>query len=130
VISGLRSVKWLGGAAGIVGVAFDIYNLALEIQKENKDIAIAYACSALGGGILTYAVLFNVVLSPAWIIIAVTLMIGAALYLSLNIKNDIQLWLMSCLWRKIPADEKITPPIFPKETEIKELEKALQSGAV
>ncbi|WP_175558139.1 hypothetical protein [Nissabacter archeti] len=130
VMSGLRFVKWLGGAAGIVGVIFDFYHFVSEANNKNAGLAIAYLSSAVGGGILTYAVLFNVVLSPSWIIIAVTLMIGAALYLSLNIKNDIQLWLMSCLWRKIPADEKRIPPVLPRETEIKELEKALQSGAV
>ncbi|MDV5142742.1 T6SS effector BTH_I2691 family protein, partial [Chimaeribacter arupi] len=106
MMRGLRFVKWLGGAAGVIGVVFDIYNAKLEWSKGKKDIAVAYACSALGGGILTYAVLFNIILSPVWITIAVVLMIGAALYLSLNIKNDIQLWLMRCLWRKIPADEK------------------------
>ena len=131
VISALRFLKWLGGAAGVVGVVFDFYNFMREFNNDNYDIAIAYLSSAIGGGILTYAVFFSVVLSPIWIIIAVALMIGAALYLSLNIKNDIQLWLMRCLWRKIPADEKMTLDIWPTGTmEIEALGDALQSGAV
>ncbi|CNE41288.1 T6SS effector BTH_I2691 family protein [Yersinia pseudotuberculosis] len=129
IMSSIKFIKWLGGAAGIVGVMFDFYNFGVEIRKKNYDIAVAYACSAIGGGILTIAVFLNITLAPAWIIVAVVLMIGAAIYLALNIKNDIQLWLMSCLWRKIPTGESIIPAIWPTSSiEIEALGKALQSG--
>lgn len=130
MMSSIRFVKWLGGAAGVVGVIFDFYNFGMEIHKGHNDIAAAYFCSAIGGGILTYAVLFSVILSPAWIVAAVILMLGAAIYLTLNIKTDIQLWLISCLWRKIPLDESAIPAIWPTGSiEIEAFSKALQSGA-
>lgn len=126
----IKFVKWLGGAAGVIGVAFDLYNVGSELKKGHKDIAAAYFCSAVGGAILTAAVLFNIVLAPVWVVIAVALMLGAAIYLALNIKNDIQLWFMACLWRKIPSGESTHPVIWPTGSiEIDALSKALQSGA-
>jgi hypothetical protein len=125
----LKGIKWFGGGAGIIGVVFDAVNALSEAWKGYYDTAIAYGLSAFGGGILTYGVLFSVVLSPAWIIIAVFLMLGAAIYLSLNIKNDIQLWLMSCLWRKIPPGDSAVPEIWPTSAiEIDAFGKALASG--
>ncbi len=125
----IRFVKWLGGAAGIVGVVFDGINAYSEFNEGHIDIdiGIAYACSALGGGILTYAVFFSVILSPGLIIVAIILMLGSAIYLALNIKNDVQTWLMRCLWRNIPEDESSAPDIWPTSAmEIDALNKALQ----
>ncbi|MDR3433474.1 MAG: T6SS effector BTH_I2691 family protein, partial [Rouxiella aceris] len=125
----IRSVKWLGGAAGIIGVVFDFFNMGKEFTKGNMGTGIAYGLSGTGGGILTYGALFSVVLSPAWVIIAVVLMLGAAIYLALNIKNETQLWLMSCLWRKIPSGVNNAPEIWPASSiEIEALGKALESG--
>jgi len=122
MIRSLRFVKWFGGAAGVVGFVFDAVSSFKEFSR------IAYACSAIGGGVLTYGALFSIVLAPGWIVLAVVLMLGAAIYLALNIKNEIQIWLMSCLWRSIPQGEKNVPEILPEKLEIKALEKALQSG--
>lgn len=130
IMSSLKWIKWLGGAAGIVGAAFDFYSFVTEANKGHVDIAVAYLCSSLGGGILAVAVILNVTLAPVWIVIAVVLFFGSAIYLALNIKNDVQLWLMSCLWRKIPTDEKEIPPIWPTSSmEMAEFNKALTSGA-
>jgi hypothetical protein len=64
-----------------------------------------------------------------WIVIAIALMLGAAIYLAFNIKNDIQLWLMSCLWRKIPPGDSAVPEIWPTSAiEIDAFGKALASG--
>jgi len=126
----LKIVKWLGGAAGVVGVIFDLVNMTDEFKKEHYDVGFAYLFSAVGGGILTYGAIIGAVLSPVWIIIAVVLMLGSAIYLSLNIKNDIQLWLMSCLWRKNPPGEGLMPEIWPtSEIEMEAFGKALESGA-
>ncbi|MTD29077.1 T6SS effector BTH_I2691 family protein [Erwinia sorbitola] len=125
----LKFIKWLGGIAGIIGVVFDSYNFLDEFNKKNYDIAAAYFVSALGGGILFFAFMLKITLVPVLIIIAVVLMLGSALYLALNIKNDIQIWLMSCLWRKIPPGDGAIPEIWPTSAiELEELSTALESG--
>ncbi|EPK7282848.1 T6SS effector BTH_I2691 family protein [Citrobacter farmeri] len=130
MMRGIRFVKWFGGAVGLVGVIYDGINAYEEFKKGHIDIGIAYIFSAAGGLILTAAVIFSIVLSPFWIVVAVALMLGSAIYLALNIKNDIQLWLMSCLWRKIPVGEKTIPDIWPtSRIEMEQLGNALQSGA-
>jgi hypothetical protein len=125
----IRSVKWLGGAAGIIGVVFDLANSYSEIKKGHIKIGVAYLFSAAGGGILTYGAIFSVALSPILIVIAVALILGSAIYLSLNIKNEIQRWLMSCLWRNVPMGESDIPEIWPTSSiEIEAFGKALESG--
>ncbi|QGU89190.1 hypothetical protein [Erwinia sorbitola] len=80
-------------------------------------------------GGLFFAFILKITLVPVLIIIAVVLMLGSALYLALNIKNDIQLWLMSCLWRKIPPGDGAIPEIWPTSAiELEELSTALESG--
>ncbi|CAG7701583.1 unnamed protein product, partial [Allacma fusca] len=99
--------KILGVVAGAVAVAYDIYHTVDEANKGHIGLAIAYGLSASAGIWLTAALLSNLVpiLGTA---IAVVILIGIAIFLAFHTRDNIQKWLIQCLWRKIPVDEGST----------------------
>ncbi|MFD0707514.1 T6SS effector BTH_I2691 family protein [Photorhabdus akhurstii] len=113
VITWIGKVKSFGAWAGIVGVAWDLYHVWDELGKGNVDLGIAYSVSAIGGGLLFVAAIDLVTLGPLGIIFALMLFFGANIYLEMKKKNEVQKWLMACLWRKIPAGEEDIPFIWP-----------------
>ncbi|KOY60056.1 hypothetical protein AM629_21525, partial [Photorhabdus heterorhabditis] len=108
VITWIGRVKFLGSLAGIVGVAWDLYHAIDDIRKGNVGSGIAYLISAISGLVL---IIFS--LGPVGIVITLLFFFGANIYLEMKKKNEIQKWLMACLWRKIPAGEEDVPVIWP-----------------
>ncbi|NHB94660.1 hypothetical protein C5469_22035, partial [Photorhabdus cinerea] len=109
VMDRIGFVVKLGGWAGIVGVLWDGYHAVDEIFfKKNKSLGIAYLVSAISGGLLVFCSL-----GPVGIVITLLFYFGANIYLEMKKKNEIQKWLMACLWRKIPAGEEDIPAIWP-----------------
>ncbi|KOY60059.1 hypothetical protein AM629_21510, partial [Photorhabdus heterorhabditis] len=109
VITWIGRVKFLGSLAGIVGVVWDGYHAIDEIFfKKNRRLGIAYLISAVSAGLWIAGVL-----GPLGIFVALVLFFGANIYLAMKKKNEIQKWLMACLWRKIPAGEGDVPVIWP-----------------
>ncbi|OWO78847.1 hypothetical protein B5C26_22965 [Photorhabdus luminescens] len=98
----------LGGWAGIVGVLWDGYHAIDDIRKGNLGSGIAYLISAISGLVL---IIFS--LGPVGIVITLLFYFGANIYLAMKKKDEIQKWLMACLWRKIPAGEEDIPVIWP-----------------
>ncbi|MBS9439863.1 hypothetical protein EAE91_22745 [Photorhabdus noenieputensis] len=114
VLWGFKVVKIFGAWAGIVGVVWDIYHVIDEIAfKGNMDLGIAYLVSAISGGFLFVAAIKLITLGPWGIILALVFFFGANIYLEMKKKNEIQKWLVACLWRKIPAGEKDISAIWP-----------------
>ncbi|MEK9496351.1 hypothetical protein V2H77_07820, partial [Photorhabdus sp. P32] len=109
VITWIGRVKCLGSLAGIVGVLWDGYHAWDEVfNKGNISLGIAYLVSAISGGLLVFCSL-----GPVGIVITLLFYFGANIYLAMKKKDDIQKWLMACLWRKIPAGEEDIPVIWP-----------------
>ncbi|PQQ23099.1 hypothetical protein C6H66_20655 [Photorhabdus hindustanensis] len=109
VIKWIGRVKFLGALAGIVGVVWDLYHAWDEgFNKGNMSLGIAYLVSAISG-----LVLIACSLGPVGIVITLLCFFGANIYLEMKKKDEVQKWLVACLWRKIPAGEKDIPAIWP-----------------
>jgi hypothetical protein len=104
--STIRFCAWFGAVA----VAWDFYHAYDELSnKENYVLGSIYIASALGGSALFAASLNSSVLAflgPIGLLIAITLVFGAAIFIAAYSKDDIQKWLSASLWRKIPDDEQ------------------------
>jgi len=134
--------KLLGVIAGVVAVGLDIYHAFDEKSKGHVGLAIAYGLSA-AAGLWLVAAFLSTTLPVIGTFIAVILLIGTAIYLAFNNRNNIQKWVVQCLWRRIPVDKNKTKdlqefyreregldlPIWPNmEMEMKELKLALGEG--
>ncbi|MGV3344543.1 hypothetical protein ACGVWS_01925 [Enterobacteriaceae bacterium LUAb1] len=52
-------------------------------------------------------------LGPAGIFVGMLLVLGAGVWLLSHIRNDIQNWLLSMQWRRVPSGESDIPAIYP-----------------
>ncbi|CDL85490.1 T6SS effector BTH_I2691 family protein [Xenorhabdus szentirmaii] len=101
--------------AGYVAAVSDFcYGFNELFLKKDGDILLggAYIISAVFGGALVTFSIGWLALGPVGIIIVTAIFFGSAIYINSNEKNDIQRWLLSCLWRNIPMEEKNTPAIW------------------
>ncbi|AWS52099.1 MULTISPECIES: T6SS effector BTH_I2691 family protein [Providencia] len=104
----------LGVGAGIVAVAFDIFNAIDEIGKNNYGLFIAYLLSAASGVWLIFAALVSTI--PVFgTVIAVLIALGTAIFIAYEGQDNIQKWLEQCWWRRVPKHIPVDkwPEIYP-----------------
>jgi len=94
--------KALGVMAGVIAAGYDFYHTLNEFNKGHTGLAIAYGLSAAAGIWLAVAVIWAIPVLGT--IIAVAILIGTAIYLAFYNRDNIQKWLVQCLWRRIPVD--------------------------
>jgi hypothetical protein len=128
-----KNVQYIGrtfAAFGFVAVAWDLYHAIIELNKGNIGLSMAYFTSTFSGGILVASAIFEfVALGPVGLAIAVSFLLGAAVYIAMKSRDDIQKWLVATLWRQIPEGENETPAIWPTmEMEISELQQLIEGG--
>lgn len=101
-------------AFGFVTVAWDFYHFIDEAQKGNMGLATAYFISAAAGGVLVASALISsLVLGPIGLAIAIAFVLGSAVYIAMQSRDEIQKWLASSWWRQIPDGESDAPAIWP-----------------
>lgn len=99
----------------------DFTHKADRFLKGQFGPALAYAVSAIPGAWLAYA--FVSAVPPLSISIAAVLLTVSAIYLALNERNNIQKWLLLCLWRRVPVDKSRNEKdqVLFKEREVRDL---------
>ncbi|MHA7848456.1 hypothetical protein [Serratia sp. D1N4] len=110
VFSSETFVKWfigyggkgLGVVAGVVAVFYDGYHTGDEFYKGHFGLAAVYFLSAVAGAWVTAAVIWTIPVVGTFI--AVAILIGMAICLALNNRDNIQKWLLQCMWREIPVN--------------------------
>ncbi|MBE3177899.1 hypothetical protein INF83_09250 [Enterobacter cloacae complex sp. P3B] len=98
--------------AAMIGVFWDGLNGINYFFQDNYGMMIASFGSAIGGALLS-GIITGLVLGPLGIAWALVLVFGCAIYMALKGVNDIQKWLKSCLWRKVPEGLYGAPAIYP-----------------
>ena len=91
---------------------FRIFQAGNYFFQDNYGMMIASFGSAIGGALLS-GIITGLVLGPLGIAWALVLVFGCAIYMALKGGNDIQKWLKSCLWRKVPEGLYGAPAIYP-----------------
>ena len=99
--------KVLGIVAGVVATWWDFNHMYDENSKGHLGLAIAYGLSGVAG-LWLIAALMSAALPVIGSIIAVGLLIGTSIYLAFNSRDNIQKWLIKCLWRRIPVSKDYT----------------------
>ncbi|MBD2781761.1 T6SS effector BTH_I2691 family protein [Xenorhabdus szentirmaii] len=101
--------------AAAVGVYYDTLHGFEEYGKKdkNKKLITAYGVSAGASFLLIlYTIGWLTFLGPFAIIFLTAALFGSANYINSEKKDDIQNWLLACMWRKIPVGEKGIPPMW------------------
>lgn len=98
--------------AALIGVFWDGLNGIDYFFQDNYGMMIASFGSAIGGALLS-GIITGIVLGPLGIAWSLILVFGCAIYMALKGDNDIQKWLKSCLWRKVPEGLYGAPAIYP-----------------
>ena len=111
--------KALGVVAGVIAAGYDLYHALNELNKGHFGLFVAYGMSGLAGLWLAAAVVWAIPVIGTFI--AVAILIGTAIYLAFNNRDNIQKWLVQCLWRRIPVD---TDKTHEKQEEYKQIEAA------
>lgn len=94
--------KTLGVVAGAITAGFDFYHAYDEYSKGRSGLAFVYFLSGSAGFWVSISVAYAIPVIGTFI--AVALLIGSAIYLAFHSRDDIQKWLIQCLWRKIPKN--------------------------
>ncbi|MDN2614005.1 hypothetical protein OB912_02485 [Enterobacter kobei] len=120
----LRWVGYVGKAfgvvAGVIAAGYDLYHALNEFNKGHTGLAIAYGLSGFAGAWVAVAVV--AALPVIGTFIAVAILIGTALYLAFQNRDNIQKWLVQCKWRRIPIDPDDTKEKQDKYKKIEEAE--------
>lgn len=125
----------LGYGGGLVYAATEGWNAGIDLNSGKIDTGIAHLINALGVGMMTVGggsritialiSLFGVsdatlagsvaafFLGPAGIFVGMLLVLGAGAWLLSHTRNDIQNWLLSMQWRRVPPGESDIPAIYP-----------------
>lgn len=98
--------------AALIGVFWDGLNGFDYLKQGDYGMMVASFGSAIGGLLLS-GIITGLVLGPLGIAWALILVFGCAIYMALKGDNDIQKWLKSCLWRKVPEGLYDAPAIYP-----------------
>lgn len=127
---GLQFAGRACAAFGFVAVGWDLYHFIDEAQKGNMGLATAYFISAAAGGVLvTSAVFSSLALGPVGLVIAIAFVLGSAIYIAMQSRDDIQKWLAASWWRQIPDGESDTPAIWPTmQMEMSQLQQLVGGG--
>ena len=128
--------RLLGYGGGLVYAVIEGWNGYVDYNHGNKDIGIAHVINALGVGMMTVGGGRNITvamlsiirisqatlagselaaffLGPAGIFVGMLLVLGAGAWLLSHTRNDIQNWLLSTQWRRVPPGESDIPAIYP-----------------
>lgn len=128
--------SWLGYGGGLVYAATEGWNAGIDLNRGKIDTGIAHVINALGVGMMTVgggsrisvAILTSLFwvsdatlagsvaaffLGPAGIFVGMLLVLGAGAWLLSHTRNDIQNWLLSTQWRRVPPGESDIPAIYP-----------------
>lgn len=128
ISTALRGVMWVGAAAGIVAVLWDLIHMVVSFRSGDTDRGIAYLASMAGGAFLWVAAMGWLTLGPLGIVVCLVLVFGAAIFLASKEKDEIQKWLAAMWWRYIPVDDKDIPEIMPETAEMDSFNKLMQQG--
>jgi len=104
-------VKYCSRAA-LVGIVWDATNAFDYLLQGDLGMAGASLISAVSG-LLLAGIIPGLVLGPIGIAWSLIFVFGSAIFLAIKGDNDIQKWLKSCLWRKIPEGLYSLPEIYP-----------------
>jgi len=106
-------VKYCAKAA-LVGVIWDSVNATDYAFSGDYGMAIAGAISSVSGLFMS-GLITSFVLGPVGIAWGIIFIFGSAIYMSLKGDNDLQKWLKSCLWRKVPQGLYSLPEVYPTQ---------------
>ena len=128
--SSLRFIIRVCSSLGFVNVAWDFSHSYDEAKKGNRGLVFAYSISGVAGGVLTASSVFPALaLGPVGIAIVMSLILGSAIYLAMKDNDDVQRWLSTVWWRKIPEGESNVPEIWPTmEMEMAALDKLIKGS--
>jgi len=133
----------LGYGGGAVYSAIEFVHGILNVFSQKPSIGIAHIINSLGVGMMTvgsgsqisikFLLRFGVArltlegselaaffLGPAGIFVGMLLVLGAGAWLLSHTRNDIQTWLLSTQWRRVPSGEEDVPSISPNGLKEKE----------
>jgi len=100
-------------AFGYVAVMWDAYHGYEEYQKGNIGLTLARTISALAGAALVSSAIFSsLALGPLGLAIAIAFVLGSAIYIAMQSRDEIQKWLAASWWRQIPDGESDVPAIW------------------
>ena len=126
----------LGYIGGIIYTGVEFYEGLIDIKNHKNDIGMAHLINALGVGWVTVgtgrvitvrllitfgmselfvesSALVAFFLGPLGILIGALLVLGAGAWLLGHTRNDIQNWILSTQWRRIPDGEENIPEMYP-----------------
>lgn len=141
---------WISGG-GAVFTFVEAYEGVTDIIADKKDVGLAHLANGLGVGLMTLATgksiiepllismglssasvaegsLFALIFGPWGILVGVLLILAANAWLVSQTRNEIQEWLASTLWRRIPDGESAIPVQFRNSLMEKEAFNALSKG--
>lgn len=127
---------WLGYGGGLAYSLIEFWNGGVDLYSGKMGGGIAHQINALGVGMMTvgggsrisiaFISLFGLsettlagselavfFLGPAGIFVGMLLVLGAGAWLLSQTRNDIQTWLLSTQWRRVPPGESDIPAIWP-----------------
>lgn len=113
VLDGRKALA--NGKTGI-GIAHLINALGVGMMTVGGGSEISVAILArfgLSATILESSELAAFFLGPAGIFFGMLLVVGAGAWLLSQTRNDIQTWLLSTQWRRVPPGESDIQPIYP-----------------
>ncbi|HHB2583413.1 TPA: T6SS effector BTH_I2691 family protein [Enterobacter roggenkampii] len=125
-----------GFGGGLVYTMIEGLNGGVDLYRGKMGEGIAHLINALGVGMMTVgggseisvtllglagvsatfieeSTVLAFFLGPAGIFVGMILVLGAGAWLLSHTRNDIQTWLLSTQWRRIPPDESDIPAIWP-----------------
>ncbi|AIR66364.1 T6SS effector BTH_I2691 family protein [Cedecea neteri] len=128
---GLQFAGRACAAFGFVAVGWDVYHGGQEFSNGNFGLSAAYFLSAFSGGTLVISAMFSSLsLGPIGLAIAITFVLGSAIYIAMQSRDEIQKWLAATLWRQIPEGENETPAIWPTmQMEMSQLQKLVGNNS-
>ena len=127
---GLQFAGRACAAFGFIAVFWDFYHGYDEIKKEHYGLGVAYLASGLAGGALVASAIFgSLSLGPVGLAIAIAFVLGSAIYIAMQSRDEIQKWLAAIWWRQIPDGESDVPAIWPTmQMEMSQLQQLVGGG--
>ena len=84
------------------GVIYDISHSIDEFIAGNWGLGSLYFTSAAAGSVIIYVLIFAPLWGPIAMIISLIILLGTAIFIALDLPNNLQKWLQQCLWGKLP----------------------------
>ena len=94
--------KTLGIVSAAIGAIYDSLHGVDEMMKGNLGLSSLYFLSAGAGFAIIYVLIFAPLWGPITMIISLIILLGTAIFIALDLPNNLQKWLQQCLWGKLP----------------------------